>query len=65
MKKLLLIVTAIVFTGCPGISEGPAVGPCKVVSAKCKLSYGPLGVCIKAPCAEGKTAPCFVCQSQH
>ncbi len=65
MRKLFVIVTALLFTGCPGISEGPGVGPCKEVSAKCKLSDGPLGVCVKAACPGGKTAPCFVCQSQH
>ena len=39
--------------------------PCAQAGSQCQLPEGPLGVCERAQCASGETAPCFKCTSQH
>ncbi len=62
-----LVAFALLVTGCPTRTEKSRVppAPCVTLFAQCQMPDGPLGVCNDAPCAEGQTAPCFKCVSQH
>jgi hypothetical protein len=38
---------------------------CTKADEKCVLPSGVLGICNVVDCAEGQSAPCLVCRSQH
>jgi hypothetical protein len=63
---LALFVACGFFVGCDGdfVSAGP-VAVCREAGRQCQRGDGPLGVCERTPCAGDRTAPCFVCTSQH
>lgn len=61
----LVLCMLAVAAACPKL-ESPAVSTeCTKQFTKCKLPDGPLGVCAEVRCAQGETAPCFKCMSQH
>ena len=63
---LALLVACGFFVGCDGdfVDAGP-VAVCREAGRQCQRGDGPLGVCEQTPCAADRTAPCFVCTSQH
>lgn len=65
-RALGAVAAAALLLGCPGI-DGPIPERCVRFAAKCKLPTGPLGVCDRGPCPEGREAPggCLQCVPQH
>jgi hypothetical protein len=62
----LLAAAALLAPGCEqGSLSAPAPSACAEAGAQCRLPEGPLGVCERAPCDPGATAPCFQCVPQH
>ena len=60
------LIAACMLTACDAttFTEGP-LAICTESGVQCQLAEGPLGVCERAPCPEGKASPCFKCTSQH
>jgi hypothetical protein len=63
----LFCAIAAVLLGCPpDDKKAPAPTPsgaCEKVGQSCEYSPGKLGTCVQKD--DCKSAPCFVCQSQH
>jgi len=60
----LLVAASGLAPGCEqGSLSAPAPAACAESGAQCRLPEGPLGVCERAPCGPGATAPCFQCGS--
>jgi hypothetical protein len=62
---MLAAALGMLLLGCPGTGAGAPAKVCKHAYEQCTLSSGLLGICDVADCAEGQTAPCLVCRSQH
>ena len=65
VMRRLLVLLFLAATACPDLASAPIPTECTKLFDKCKLPAGPLGVCQEIDCAEGKTAPCLKCVSQH
>jgi hypothetical protein len=65
ITRLALLLSIALLCACPGAGDkGPTV-VCTKADEKCVLSSGVLGICNVVDCAEGQSAPCLVCRSQH
>jgi hypothetical protein len=64
----VLLLSAMLSTGCPERSSGGSAGPPKIctrLAEQCTLPSGALGVCSDTPCPAGREWPCLACTSQH
>ena len=66
MTALMILLLAGGLLGCQDNMMGTTrFAPCATVGQQCDLGNGVLGVCFDAPCAAGKSPPCFTCTKQH
>jgi hypothetical protein len=59
-----LLASGLVACDTGALTAGPT-DRCTEAGVQCQLPAGPLGVCERAPCGPGETAPCFQCTPQH
>ena len=65
-RWIAALLLSIASLGCEPMSvSSPASAVCSEAGVQCQLPEGPLGVCERAPCPPGTSAPCLTCVSQH